>query len=64
MESIAKLGAVVPEPSEDTDPNLVCEVQMRCLDGSTIRRRFLKASTKVSDLINYYKVEKSEEADI
>lgn len=37
---------------------------MRCPDGSTIRRRFLKSGTKVSDLLNFYKVEKSDDADV
>ena len=31
---------------------------MRCPDGGRLLSRFLKESTTVQDLINYYKVEK------
>ena len=50
---------VVPdEPTKDADPDTITTLQIRCPDGSRILRRFLRATTKVSDVVNYVKLEK------
>jgi len=48
------------EPAADCDPALVCEVQLRCPDGSTLRRRFHREKDTLQDILNYFKVEKKE----
>jgi hypothetical protein len=50
---------VVPdEPTKDADPDTITTLQIRCPDGSRLLRRFLRATTKVSDVVNYVKLEK------
>ena len=55
QEEESKQMIVPAEPAKDVED--VVTIQMRCPDGSRLMRRFLKINT-VSDLINYYKVEK------
>ena len=37
---------------------MVVTIQLRCPDGSRLLRRFMKETTTVQEIINYYKVEK------
>ena len=46
------------EPPADADPSIVVVVQLRCPDGSKLHRRFFKDTTRVQDLINFYRHEK------
>ena len=57
-EEESKSMIVAQEPDKATDPQKVVTIQMRCHDGGRLLRRFLKETTTVQDLINYYKVEK------
>ena len=47
-----------PEPGNEVEQDKVVTIQLRCPDGSRLLRRFLKETTQVQDVINYYKVEK------
>ena len=49
---------IAPEPDKNTEPEKIVTIQLRCPDGGRLMRRFLRESTTVQDLINYYKVEK------
>ena len=57
-EEESKEMFVPDEPSKDFDPDKVVTVQLRCPDGSRLMRRFVKETTHVGDIINYYKAEK------
>ena len=54
----SKQMVVPPEPAKDVEPEKVVTIQLRCPDGTRLLRRFIKETTKVQDIINYYKVEK------
>ena len=45
------------EPAQDADPATVCTIKMRGPGGEILSRRFSKATTKVSDLANWFKKE-------
>ena len=58
QEEESKQMVVPPEPAKDVETEKVVTIQLRCPDGTRLLRRFMKETTKVQDIINYYKVEK------
>ena len=58
QEEESKQLVVPPEPGKDVPQDQVVTIQLRCPDGSRLLRRFLKTTTHVQDIINYYRVEK------
>ena len=58
QEEESKSMIVSQEPDKNTPLEQVVTIQLRCPDGGRLMRRFLKETTTVQELINYYKVEK------
>jgi hypothetical protein len=52
------------EPAADADPATVCAIKMRGPGGENYSRRFAKATTKVSDLANWFKKESNDNSKV
>jgi len=55
QEEKLKSIKIEDEPNDDVDPTKVCTVQFKGPTNQKYVRRFLKESTTINDLINYYK---------
>ena len=62
----AKIDCIVvaEEPGMDVDASLVCTVQFKGPSGQKLVRRFFREKATILDLVNFYKHETKETAEV